>query len=164
MLSITRRDDSSDEETSFPSWADQVPNFPSRTAQAEKVQAWLGLFLEQRTFSELEVDEFVQEVRLDGEDLHTLGKDELRDCLPKNQDEYGDGSPYRFEQMRRHLLADIIRARKQNGIKITEVKKSSITDKMQNMPVMALSGAMLGVLVPCFVVCIMSWVLADENY
>ncbi|KAK7967259.1 uncharacterized protein PG986_001536 [Apiospora aurea] len=95
-------------------WTDQVARFPTRTAKTEKVQDWLYDFLERRTFNDQEIEAFVSRVWLDGEDIHTLSKDELDESFPRSLGDYGlEARPYRFEQMRRYLLTDVIRARKQ---------------------------------------------------
>lgn len=112
MSQLTSADSGDEPKDTIPSWAVQVTNFPPRTAHAGMVQDWLELFLERRLFEEEEINEFLIEVRLDGEDLRTLSEDELRDCLPKNprgyELEYDDE---RYEQMRKYLPADIVRAR-----------------------------------------------------
>ncbi|KAK7963736.1 hypothetical protein PG996_008578 [Apiospora saccharicola] len=138
--------DGSDEDT-IPSWEEQLSNFPTRLAHTETVQDWLELFLERRTFNEEEINDFLQEVRLDGEDLHALSEEELRDCLPKNQeDSVLDSSNYQFEQMRRHLLTDIIRARKEVGIKVPKVHTGfEIVDILKSVP--ALRDIMISVMI-----------------
>ncbi|KAK8035165.1 hypothetical protein PG993_010160 [Apiospora rasikravindrae] len=95
-------------------WADQLARFPTRTTRTEKVQDWLYDFLKRRTFNDREIEAFVLKVYLDGEDIHTLSKDELESSFLKSLYELGlEGKSSRFDQMRRYLLTDVIRARKQ---------------------------------------------------
>lgn len=113
---------SSDESDEMPSgfgWADQVASFPPRTASTEEVQQWLEFFLEQRAFDSEEFHIFLNQVRLNGEELHSLSKTKLQKKLPKVPD-YGGGfvleddlSYYHFEQMLETIFTDIIRARKE---------------------------------------------------
>ncbi|KAK8113209.1 hypothetical protein PG984_013735 [Apiospora sp. TS-2023a] len=142
MSHLTPVDSDGSDEDTVPSWDNQVSNFPPRTAHTEAVQDWLELFLERRTFDEEEIDEFLREVRLDGEDIRTLSEGELHDCLPKNPRGYElEHDDERFEQMRKHLPADIVRARKevveQNGIMVPKVHKGfEIVDILKSVPVL----------------------------
>ncbi|KAK8101086.1 hypothetical protein PG999_011460 [Apiospora kogelbergensis] len=125
---------SSDESDEMPSgfgWADQVASFPPRTASTEEVQQWLEFFLEQRAFDSEEFHIFLNQVRLNGEELHSLSKTKLQKKLPKVPD-YGGGfvleddlSYYHFEQMLETIFTDIIRARKESGIVVPKGKAKS---------------------------------------
>ncbi|KAK7934982.1 hypothetical protein PG985_000477 [Apiospora marii] len=149
----------SDEDT-LPSWADQVANFPQRTAHTGMVQDWLELFLARRTFDDEEINEFLVEVRLDGKDLHTLSKNKLLDCLPKDPEETGvEGSTYRFEQMRRHLLTDIMRAREEVGIETAKVQKGPEVANVHK-PVPVLRDVMIGFIVAFAIILIWGLSLA----
>ncbi|KAK8065800.1 hypothetical protein PG997_012547 [Apiospora hydei] len=128
-------------------WTDQVARFPTRTTNTEKVQDWLYDFLKRRTFNDREIEAFVLRVWLDGEDIHTLSKDELDESFPRSLFDYGlEASPYRFDQMHRDLLTDVIRARKQRGFAFI---KSSIGSRILDMPVVAWCRSRLYVIASC---------------
>ncbi|KAK8004329.1 hypothetical protein PG989_004048 [Apiospora arundinis] len=149
--------DSDDSDMSFTGlrWEDQVNNFPPRARNTRVVQAWLRIFLEQRAFDEEEIEEFIKNVHLNGEELHGLSKVRLRKRLPKTPETDGGYdlqiSSYRFEQMRETTFRDIMRARKESGIIVpkVEAKKTKSNKDMGIITMALLCSALFWVLGAC---------------